>query len=270
MLSEPLLRLSCFLTTLTLFALWETIAPRRPLSQPKTKRWFGNIGLAVLDTLLLRIVFPTAAVGIAAIAQTRNWGLFNVLDVKEWEAIAGSLIALDFVIYVQHVLFHALPTLWRIHRVHHTDLDFDVTTALRFHPIEILLSMGIKILAVLGLGAPPEAVLAFEILLNASALFNHSNSQLPLALDRLLRWIIVTPDMHRVHHSVLVHETNSNYGFNLPWWDYLLGTYRSQPTQGHLAMTIGLQDYQDPCVLNLPWLLTAPFRNPMQHQPPSR
>lgn len=257
---EPLIRSVFFFGILGIMALWERLFPSRRLSVSRPLRWGSNLGLVVLNTALLRAVFPLAAVGFAAIAAEQGWGLFNVLELPGWLVILLSVMVLDLVVYWQHVMFHALPTLWRLHKVHHADRDFDVTTGLRFHPIEIFLSMGIKVAAIALLGAPPVAVLIFEILLNATAMFNHGNVSLPRPLDRLLRWVMVTPDMHRVHHSVIVQETNSNYGFNLPWWDYLFGTYRSRPAKGNQGMTIGLTEYQNTLrVAQLPWMLLLPF-----------
>lgn len=265
---EPLIRFTAFFGVLVAMALWERVAPSRPLSVSKPLRWFSNLGLVVLNTVLLRALFPLAAVGVAAIATDQGWGLFNVIAVPFWLAVLLSVIALDLVVYLQHVMFHALPSLWRLHRVHHADRDFDVTTGLRFHPIEIGLSMGIKIAAIVLLGAPALAVLIFEVLLNATAMFNHGNVSLPPRLDRLLRLVVVTPDMHRIHHSILVEETNSNYGFNLPWWDYLLGTYRDRPALGYQGMTIGLADYQTTLrVEQLPWMLLMPFVARPENQP---
>jgi sterol desaturase/sphingolipid hydroxylase (fatty acid hydroxylase superfamily) len=260
-MSEPLLRLVCFGGVLIVMMVGEAFAPRRPLTVSKTVRWLNNLGMGILDMVLLRLLFPLAAVGMAAIAQTHGWGLFNGWKVPEWGAIAGSMVALDFIIYLQHRAFHAIPLFWRFHRVHHVDLDLDVSSGVRFHPVEIVLSMGIKILAVVLLGAPPTAVVAFEILLNATSLFNHSNLNIPLPLDHVLRQFIVTPDMHRVHHSVLVDETNRNFSFNLPWWDRLLGTYCAQPAAGHDAMTIGLADLRDERLEQLPQMLVLPFRS---------
>ena len=198
-----------------------------------------------VDTLLVRILFPTTAVGLALLAEARGFGLFNVVALPAWVAVVASVVILDLAIYLQHVLFHAVPALWRLHRMHHADLEFDVTTGLRFHPIEILLSMLIKFAVVAALGAPALAVLIFEVLLNATSMFNHGNVRIPAGLDRVLRWLVVTPDMHRVHHSILSRETNSNFGFNLPWWDRLFGTYRAQPAAGHEAMTIGIEQFRD-------------------------
>ncbi len=258
-MSEPLLRISCFIGVLAILSIWELIAPRRTLRMPKTKRWANNLGLAIVDTVLLRSLFPIAAVGFAQIVHQHSWGLFNRVGVPVWIAILLSVIALDFIIYLQHLLLHRIPILWRIHRVHHTDLDLDVTTGLRFHPIEIVLSMGLKIAAVILLGVPSVAVLIFEILLNGTALFNHSNLNLPYSLDQILRWVLVTPDMHRIHHSIITEETDSNFGFNLTWWDYLCGTYRAQPIKGHEAMTVGLDDWQTEQVEELLWMLANPF-----------
>jgi sterol desaturase/sphingolipid hydroxylase (fatty acid hydroxylase superfamily) len=186
--------------------------------------------------------------------------LFHVLNLSTWASVLLAVAALDLAIYLQHVLFHAVPALWRLHRMHHADLEIDVTTGARFHPIEILLSMGIKLGVVAALGAPGVAVLAFELLLNATSMFNHSNVRMSLRIDRLLRWIVVTPDMHRVHHSIVVRETNSNFGFNLPWWDRLFGTYRNQPAAGHEAMTIGIEQFREPGEQRLDRMLTQPFR----------
>ncbi|MGE5766321.1 MAG: sterol desaturase family protein, partial [Bacteroidota bacterium] len=253
--NEPLVRLACFFGVLGALMLAEAARPRRRRAIGRLLRWTGNLGVVVIDTLLLRLLFPLAAVGFALIAEERGWGLFNAVAVPGWLAFVVSLLALDLAIYLQHVMFHAVPTLWRLHRMHHADLDFDVTTGLRFHPVEILLSMGIKIAVVAALGPPAVAVLVFEVLLNATSMFNHSNLKLPLGLDRLLRLFVVTPDMHRVHHSIYPNETNSNFGFNLPWWDHLLGTYRAQPREGHEAMTIGIEQFRTPGDLRLDRML---------------
>jgi sterol desaturase/sphingolipid hydroxylase (fatty acid hydroxylase superfamily) len=195
----------------------------------------------------------------ALLAQERHWGLLNNVPLPPWLGVVFGVMALDLAIYLQHVLFHAIPTLWRLHMVHHADLDIDVTTGLRFHPIEIVLSMGLKLMAVTLLGASPSAVLVFEVALNATAMFSHSNMRLPVWFDRWLRLFVVTPDMHRVHHSVIIRETNSNYGFNLPWWDRLFGTYKAQPDRSHDGMTIGLAQFRDPARLTLHRLLALPF-----------
>jgi sterol desaturase/sphingolipid hydroxylase (fatty acid hydroxylase superfamily) len=267
---EPLIRLGFFAGVLALMAGWELLAPRRPQAVGRGLRWPNNFGIVVVDTLLLRLVFPTAAVSFALFAETQGWGLFNAVAIPWCLAVIASVLILDFSIYLQHVVFHAVPALWRLHRMHHADLEFDVTTGLRFHPIEILLSMGIKFGVVAALGAPAVAVLIFEVLLNATSMFNHGNVRMPAGLDRALRWIVVTPDMHRVHHSVLPHETNSNFGFNLPWWDRLLGTYRAQPGAGHEAMTLGIEQFRDPGDLRLDRLLIQPFRGPASGYPISR
>jgi sterol desaturase/sphingolipid hydroxylase (fatty acid hydroxylase superfamily) len=224
----------------------------------------------MLDALLVRIVFPTTAVGVAMVMQADGGGLFAALGVPTWLAVLLGIVALDLAIYLQHVLFHAVPALWRLHRMHHADLEFDVTTGSRFHPIEILLSMGIKLGVIAALGPPAVAVLIFEILLNATAMFNHGNVSIPAHIDRVLRWLIVTPDMHRVHHSVRVRETNSNFGFNLPWWDRLFGTYRDQPAAGHEAMTIGIEQFRDPAELRLDRMLLQPFREDDRSYPLGR
>ncbi|MDP2061485.1 MAG: sterol desaturase family protein [Phaeovulum sp.] len=259
---ESTLRLAIFLGVLALMAVWELAAPRRRQEIPRLLRWSNNLGLVVVDTLVLRFTFPVLAVGLALMAEARGWGLLNAFDVPGWLAVLLAVVALDLVIYLQHVMFHAVPALWRLHRMHHADLEFDVTTGLRFHPLEILASMAIKLAAVAALGPPAVAVLIFEVLLNASAMFNHSNIRLPLALDRILRLVIVTPDMHRVHHSIRPEETNSNFGFNLPWWDRLLGTYRAQPSAGHDEMTIGIEQFRTPRELWLDRMLLQPLRGP--------
>lgn len=258
---EPTIRLASFLGIFGLMALWELIAPRRTLTVSKSVRWANNLGLVALNTLVLRMLFPAAAVGVAALAQERGWGLLNIYPLHPALALVLAVVALDLVIWLQHVMVHAVPALWRLHRVHHADLDYDLTTGARFHPLEIILSMLIKFGTILVLGPSVVAVVIFEVLLNASSMFNHGNVRLPESVDRILRWIIVTPDMHRVHHSVLEDETNSNFGFNLSLWDRLFGTYRDQPRAGHLGMTIGILDYRDPRDASwLPGLLTMPFR----------
>ncbi|NTV50174.1 MAG: sterol desaturase family protein [Geobacteraceae bacterium] len=262
MQTEQTIRLSAFIGVLLLVAVWEIIAPRRPLLDNKSRRWFINLSIVFIDTVTVRLLFPILPVALAQIAATRGWGLFNILVMPLWSKILLSILILDFIIYLQHVMFHYLPTLWRLHRMHHTDLDLDVTTGNRFHPLEIVISMFIKLTAVVILGAPALAVLSFEVVLNACSMFSHGNVKLPATADRLLRLFLVTPDMHRVHHSTIVRETNSNFGFNLPWWDRLLGTYRPQPEKGHMEMTIGLKEYRDPQRLTLPRLLIQPFTSP--------
>lgn len=268
--SESATRLGFFFGVLALLALAELLFPRRHNQVAKRLRWSSNLGLVALNTLCLRLLLPAGAVGMAVVAEERGWGLLNNVALPGWLAVAVSVVALDLVIYLQHVLFHAVPALWRLHMVHHADLDFDVTTGVRFHTIEILLSLGIKLAAVAALGCPALGVLIFEVLLNATSMFNHANLRMPGWLDRLLRLLVVTPDMHRVHHSAMVRETNSNFGFNLPWWDFLFGTYRSQPARGHERMTIGLSQFRDERVDRLPWMLALPFIGPPGDYPINR
>ena len=258
---EAAIRLTAFFSIFAAMALWEWRAPRRALTVSKALRWASNLGLVVLNTVLLRLVFPVAAVGLAATASAQGWGLLNQFPLSPWLAIPLAVIALDLAIWAQHVFFHAVPALWRLHRVHHADLDYDLTTGARFHPIEILLSMLIKLAVILALGPSVVAVILFEVILNGMAMFNHGNVGLPPGLDRRLRWVFVTPDMHRVHHSIEEDETNSNFGFNLSWWDRLFGTYRDQPRAGQIGMTIGIDDHRDPReVAALPGMLALPFR----------
>jgi sterol desaturase/sphingolipid hydroxylase (fatty acid hydroxylase superfamily) len=257
---EQYIRLAAFGGVFALMAISELIGPRRTQTIGRGWRWPNNLGVVAVDTLLVRILFPTTAIGLALLAAAHGLGLFNVLPLPAWIGVVASVVLLDLTIYFQHVLFHAVPALWRLHRMHHADLDIDVSTGLRFHPIEILLSMVVKLAVVIALGAPAVAVLIFEILLNATSMFNHSNVRIPEGFDRALRWFVVTPDMHRVHHSILSRETNSNFGFNLPWWDQLFGTYRAQPAAGHEAMTIGIEQFRDPRELGLDRMLLQPFR----------
>ena len=256
---EPWLRLGAFAAVLAGMASWEALAPRRQRAVSRWARWPSNLGIVVLNTALMRALVPVAAVGIAALGEERGWGLLNNMALPGWIGLLAAIVLLDLAIYLQHALFHAVPALWRLHRMHHADLDFDVTTGARFHPLEILISTGIKLGVVAAIGAPAVAVVMFEIVLNATAMFNHGNVGLPPALDRVLRWIVVTPDMHRVHHSVVPSETNSNFGFNLPWWDRFFGTYRAAPAAGHEGMTIGLDDFRDPSQLRLDRMLVQPF-----------
>lgn len=256
---EPVIRFFFFFGMLIIMAVWEVLAPRRSLRTRKTIRWYSNLGLVAIDTLALRLLIPLQAVGVALYAETRGWGILNNVLLPEWMTIVLGIFFLDFVIYLQHAMFHFIPVFWRLHRVHHTDLDFDVTTGIRFHPVEILLSMGIKMGAVAFFGVSAIAVVIFEVLLNVTSMFNHGNVRFPAYIDRWLRLFVVTPEMHRVHHSVLIKEFNSNFGFNLPWWDRLLGTYRDQPGAGHEGMTIGLSQFRNPDSLALPRLLILPF-----------
>jgi sterol desaturase/sphingolipid hydroxylase (fatty acid hydroxylase superfamily) len=258
---EAAIRLGFFVGIFAVMALWEQLAPRRILTVGKAIRWTNNLGLVALNTLLLRLLFPAAAVGMATLAEDQGWGLLNHFQAPLWLAVPLAVIALDFVVWLQHVMVHAIPALWRLHRVHHADPDYDVTTGSRFHPLEIILSMLIKFTAIVLLGPPVVAVFIFEVLLNATAMFNHGNVRLPAKLDRFLRWFVVTPDMHRVHHSIEDDETNSNFGFNLPWWDRLFGTYRDQPRGGHEKMTIGIRGYNQPRDVSwLPGMIVLPFR----------
>jgi sterol desaturase/sphingolipid hydroxylase (fatty acid hydroxylase superfamily) len=257
---ETAVRLGAFLGVLALMAGWEALAPRRALAVSRARRWASNLGIVFMNSALLRIVFPASAVAVAAVAQERGWGLLNQHDAPLALAAVASVVALDLAIYLQHVMFHAVPALWRLHRMHHADLDFDVTTGARFHPVEILLSMLFKLAVIVVLGPPAVAVMIFEVLLNATAMFNHANVRLPAAADRLLRLLVVTPDMHRVHHSVEEHETNSNFGFSLSVWDRLFRTYKAQPDAGHERMTIGIRRYREPkLVSDLPGMLVLPF-----------
>ncbi len=257
---EQYIRLAAFCGVFALMATWELVRPRRAQTIGRGWRWPNNLGVLAVDTVLVRILFPTTAVGLALVADAHGVGLLNVVSLPAWIGVTASVILLDLAIYFQHVLFHAVPLLWRLHRMHHADLDIDVSTGLRFHPVEILLSMVIKLAAIAALGAPAAAVLIFEALLNATSMFNHSNVRIPEKFDSVLRWLVVTPDMHRVHHSILSRETNSNFGFNLPWWDRLFGTYRAQPAGGHEAMTIGIEQFRNPRELGLDRMLLQPFR----------
>lgn len=258
---EPAIRLAAFIGVFALMAVWETAAPRRVRSLPRWARWPHNLALVVLNSIVVRLLFPLAAVSFAALAAARGWGVFNAVELPFWLALVLSIMVLDLAIYLQHVMFHAVPALWRLHRVHHADLDFDVTTGARFHPVEIVLSMLIKFAVIALLGAPAVAVLLFEVFLNAAAMFNHSNVRIPLSVDRVLRWLIVTPDMHRIHHSVVRRETDSNFGFNLSLWDRLLGTYRHFPIAGQEAMVIGIPEFRAPAqCATLTGMLALPFR----------
>lgn len=259
MTHEPLIRIGIFTAVLMAMVLWEIIASHRPQRIHRRQRWPHNLMIVVLDTLFVRLVFPLAAVGVAFIAADQGWGLFNMVSVPGWLAVMVAVLLLDVAIYFQHRLFHAVPWLWRLHRMHHADLEFDVTTGLRFHPLEIVISMGIKLVVATALGAPPLAVLIFEVLLNATSMFNHGNVRLPARFDQWFRLFLVTPDMHRVHHSIIRRETDSNFGFSLPWWDRLFGTYRDQPSGGHLDMTIGIEDFREVRELRLDRMLIQPF-----------
>ncbi len=257
---EPTIRLITFLTVLIGMMVWEVASPRRRQEIPKVLRWTNNLSLVVIDTAILRLAFPVLAVGLAGIAKTNGWGLFNMIDLPLWIAVIFAIMLLDLATYVQHIVFHAVPGLWRLHRMHHADLEFDATTGLRFHPAEIVLSMTLKLALVLAIGAPAVAVLAFEVILNAASIFNHSNISLSPAVDRVVRLFLVTPDMHRVHHSIEPRETNANFGFSVPWWDRLFGTYLAQPAKGHLEMKIGIEQFRSRRELWLDRMLVQPLR----------
>jgi sterol desaturase/sphingolipid hydroxylase (fatty acid hydroxylase superfamily) len=266
LVEEPALRLGFFFVVFLILAVWEILRPRRPQHYRRRQRWPGNLGLVAVDVAIVRLFFPFAAVGIAAVAEARGWGILNALPLSMALKVGIALLILDLAIYLQHRLFHSAPWLWRLHRTHHADLEFDVTTGLRFHPLEILLSIGFKAVVILGLGAPALAVLVFEIWLNATSMFSHANISIPPRLERYLRLVVVTPEMHRIHHSIHREETNSNFGFNLLWWDWVGKTYRPQPKDGHVQMTIGLEIFRDERELQLHRMLLQPFRNP-RHRP---
>lgn len=271
-ISEVGLRLTAFLGIFLAMAALERLLPRRRLRVAKLQRWVTNLSIVALDSLLVRIMagtpaiigaaaMPLVAVAAALMAEQKGWGLFNGLDWPIWIEIVVSLVVLDFAIWFQHLASHKVAVLWRLHRMHHADLDIDVTTALRFHPIEIGLSMLYKIVWVLALGPAAAAVVLFEVILNGCALFNHANVRLPLALDSALRMFVVTPDMHRVHHSTEAREHHANFGFNLSLWDRLFSTYVANPAAGHENMTIGLPEYQADGPARLGYSLMIPFRN---------
>jgi len=262
---ESLARLSVFLGVFTAMSLWEWFRPRRPLSRPRRERWVTNLGLTVLNMGLVWITVGGAAYAAAVFAAEHGAGVLHRMPFPPWAAVVVTLMVLDFAVYLQHVMLHAVPVLWRLHRVHHADLGFDATTGGRFHPLEIFLSLGLKVAVVVLLGATAWAVVAFEVILNASSLFNHGNVTMPESLDHWLRWVLITPDMHRVHHSTRVRETNSNFGFSVSWWDRLCGTYRAQPALGQTGMEIGLSDYRTP--LPLGQLLLLPFQGDAGHTP---
>jgi sterol desaturase/sphingolipid hydroxylase (fatty acid hydroxylase superfamily) len=267
--SSSTIRLGCFAGVLLLMALWEALAPRRRREAGRPLRWASNLGLIALASLAARLLVPLGAVGAALLARERGWGLFNRVLLSPWLALVLSVVVLDFAIYLQHVLFHKVPWLWRLHLVHHADLDVDATTGVRFHVFEILLSLGFKMAVVMLLGAPALGVLLFEVLLNATSLFNHANVRLPAWLDRPLRLVVVTPEMHRVHHSVVASEANRNFGFNLPWWDYLSGTFQDRPAAGHEGMTLGLPWLRDErLAARLHWMLLLPFLGPNGNRAP--
>lgn len=257
---EPLIRAAAFAATLAACAALEWLRPRRRSTAPRWPRWRVNLGLVAIDTLAVRLAFPFLAVGTALAVEDAGFGLLNWLALPAaWEIVLAILL-LDLAIYLQHRLMHALPTMWRLHRVHHSDLEFDLTTGVRFHPVEMAVSMAIKMAVVALLGPAAAAVVLFEVLLNATSLFNHSNLRVPAAVEPWLRLLLVTPDVHRVHHSPHPAETDSNFGFNFPWWDRLFGTYRAQPRDGHEGMRIGLDAFRSPAEQTLRELLIQPGR----------
>ncbi|MCW2306426.1 sterol desaturase/sphingolipid hydroxylase (fatty acid hydroxylase superfamily) [Rhodobium gokarnense] len=258
---EATVRIGAFVSVFAAMALWEIAAPRRPRRDTRQSRWVTNLAVVVIDSLVLRLLVPLLAVGTAAYAAENGYGLLNRIALPAVLEFLIAFVVLDFAIWLQHVASHKIPILWRLHRMHHADIDIDVSTALRFHPVEILLSMLWKMAVVLAIGAPVGAVILFEVVLNAMAMFNHGNVRLPAPIDAVLRRIVVTPDFHRVHHSVVRRETDSNYGFNLSIWDRLFRTYRAQPEAGHLGMTIGLAEYQSKAASGLWWCLMLPFDN---------
>ncbi|MEO0635419.1 MAG: sterol desaturase family protein [Pseudomonadota bacterium] len=258
---EPIIRSSVFLGLFLTLAATELFAPRSEHVEAKGARWFTNWSIFIIDILVLRLAFKTAAVGIAVWASVNGYGLFNAVGWPLWLEGLIVFLILDFAVWASHVASHKIPIFWRIHRMHHADTNIDVTTALRFHPIEIMLSMLFKVAVIIALGAPAVAVIIFEIVLNGMAMFNHSNIKLPLGVDRFLRWLVVTPDMHRIHHSSEQPETDSNYGFNLAIWDRIFATYTQEPKLGHDGIEIGLKEYQDKRPTQLPWSLSLPFRS---------
>ena len=257
---ETLIRLGCFAGLLVLLVVLEALFPRRERTIARRRRWPGNLGIVLIDSIVVRLLLPITATGAALVVEARGWGLLNLVGIHGWLGIVLGFLVLDLAIYGQHVAFHKVPMLWRLHRMHHADLELDVTTGVRFHPLEVVLSMLIKLAVIAVVGVPALAVLVFEIALNATSMFNHANLSLPLGLDRVLRHVVVTPDMHRVHHSILFRETNSNFGFNMPWWDRLFGTYRAQPADGHEQMTIGIEQFRSVEDLRLDRMLIQPFR----------
>ena len=267
---ENITRLGIFVGVFAAFAILESLFPRRTRNHPRARRWPANIGVSVLNQVVVRLLVPASTLVVAAHSAESQFGVLHQFELPLWVNIFIGIVVLDLAIYLQHVVFHAVPVLWRLHRMHHADTDFDITTGIRFHPLEIIISAAIKMTVVYLLGPPLIAVLVFEILLNATSMFNHTNLALPQAADRITRRLIVTPDMHRVHHSVFPDETNSNFGFNFPWWDHLFGTYRPQPRDGHLAMTIGLNEYREPTELRLDKMLLQPFRGDAGNYPLTR
>lgn len=260
---EAVVRVAIFAAAFVLIATFEFVAPRRPLTLARRSRWPSNLAVVLLNTLFARALLPATAVSMAVLVKEQGWGLFHVSGpLPAWLVVPATVVLLDLVIYFQHMLFHAVPVLWRLHRMHHADLDVDVTTGARFHPVEIVLSIGLKFGVIAVLGASPLGVLVFEILLSTGSLFNHGNLELPVRADSMLRWIVVTPDMHRVHHSVVPEETNRNFGFTLSWWDRVCGTYQAQPAASHTGMTLGIAQFRNRRDLRLDRLLLQPILDP--------
>ena len=264
--SEPTIRLSVFILLLAMLTLLEFVSPRRQPHYSKGKRWLSNFGISILNTVIVALIIPVAGTGAALLANEMNWGLFNWLDIPALLSIPAYILAFDLTIYLQHRLFHSFKPLWRLHRVHHTDLDYDVSTGVRFHPLSILLSATIKFSLIVVLGPPAVAVLIAELVLNGTSMFNHSNIRLPSKLDAALRHFIVTPDMHRIHHSVEADENSRNFGFNFPWWDKLFNTYKDQPNKEHAAIKIGIRGYQEQDSIGLLSLLAQPFNKDQETQ----
>ncbi len=259
---EHRIRIAMFAGIFAVMAIWEFVAPRRARAVSRGERWSANLVIVALNSLLVRFLIPTTAVGVATAMEARSAGLLHIVELPDWLTFVVAIVLLDLAIYFQHVLFHAVPTLWRLHRMHHADVDVDVTNGLRFHPIEILLSALIKMGVIAALGAPAAAVVVFEVLLNGLAMFNHSNVNIPDRADRALRWLFVTPDMHRIHHSWHTKEHNSNYGFNLSLWDRVFGTYIRYPQDGQKNMVLGLRDWRGPQWRRLHRMLLQPFTHP--------
>lgn len=257
--AEPIIRLSIFVVVFALFAIFEAFFPMRKRTYSRANRWPSNIGISALNQVVVRMVVPTTAMALAVHSAETGTGLLSYVVVPTWLEIVIAVLILDLALYLQHIMFHAVPLFWRLHRMHHADIDFDVTTGIRFHPMSIVVSAFIKLGVVMLLGPPVVAVLVFEVLLNATSLFNHSNLRIPAAWDRIIRNLVVTPDMHRVHHSIRSSETNSNFGFNFPWWDKLFGTYKAQPKDGHIKMTVGLDKFREDGQFRLDRMLVQPF-----------
>lgn len=257
--NESYIRLGAFLGIFALLTIWEISTPKRELLELRRFRWFSNIGLIVISSVLIRFILPTAAVGVALHVEQDNLGFLNHYDLPFLLQFVLAFVLMDLAIYFQHVMFHALPLFWRFHRVHHSDLDCDITTGLRFHPFEIVISIVFKFLVIISVGVPVIAVVIFEIILNAASMFTHSNIKIPATFESIVRWFIVTPDMHRIHHSIKENETNSNFGFFISLWDRMLGTYTSEPEYGHANMQIGLKNFREPKWQNLRWLIYLPF-----------